>query len=215
MPERTLPKALADHVDSGITVLFEMLELGFAATAENEATTLRIHNDVGTFTWNEETWTGVGDLGVVSAIAEDGELQPSRIEVALNGLDADLVQGAIDERHIGQPATIYIAARNIMTGAILDAVPIAIGIADTMSATIAEGQAALQLTIEDERTLFGRTAGQLLSNAQQQLRQQGDLFFRFANRQISFDVRWGPQGQNAQGRDTYRQPPSLRRGYQQ
>lgn len=215
MPERTLPKALSDHVDGAVTVLFEMLELGLAATSESEAITLRLHNDVGDIVWNEETWTGVGDLGVVSAVAEDGELNPGRVEVMLNGLDADLVRHAIEERHVGQPATIYIAARNAMTGAILDAVPIAIGIADTMSVTIADGQAALQLTIEDERTLFARTAGQLLSNAQQQLRQQGDLFFRFANRQISFDVRWGPQGQNAQGRDTYRQPPSLRRGYQQ
>ena len=214
MPQRTLPKPIEDHSALQSTAFFEMLELGLAAVGNNAATTLRVHNDIGPIMWGGREWMGVGNLGVVSAVAEDGELQPGRIEVALNGLDADLVRAAVEDRHVGQPATVYIAARNAMTGAMLDAIPIAIGIADTMSATISgTEQATLQLTIEDERALFSRTAGQLLSNAQQQLRRSGDLFFRFANRQVSFDVRWGGQGQASSGRDTYRQPPQLRAGY--
>ena len=219
MPVRALSPELRAHTEQIVTSIFNMAELHFGGPPSEpggqptDIEPLRVHNDIGTITWDGHDWLGVGDLGTVSLLTEDDELRPGRAEVLLNGLKPEHIAIARDELHITRPAIIYTAARNIVTGT-LDGDPVAtiIGNMDVMSATLGPRDGSIQLAIDDERSTFIRTAGQLFSNAQQQLRRRGDLFWRFSNRQITYDVRWGPQGQRSSGSNTFRQPPATRSG---
>ena len=66
-----------------------------------ETQPLYVHNDVGTVEWQGQSWTGLGDLGQVSEVVEDGVIAPGRFNLSLNGLKPEWLADARSERHMG------------------------------------------------------------------------------------------------------------------
>ena len=81
-----------------------------------ETQPLYVHNDVGTVEWRGQSWTGLGDLGQVSEVVEDGVIAPGRFNLSLNGLKPEWLADARSERHMGRRADVYLAAVGIADG---------------------------------------------------------------------------------------------------
>lgn len=67
----------------------------------------RVHSALGNLTINWESYLGLGALGEISVVNEDGDLSAKSVTLALNGLDTSLVGTVLNERTIGCPASIY------------------------------------------------------------------------------------------------------------
>ena len=60
-------------------------------------------------TSGDETFTGVGNLGSISAVPEGAELQSYAIQLTLSGIPADLIALALADQYQGREAKLYLA----------------------------------------------------------------------------------------------------------
>ena len=192
---RDLSQELEAHLARPAAVrVFDM------AFLDLETRPLYVHNDLGVIEWDGKVWYGLGDLGTVSEIVEDGLIAPGAFTVSLNGLRPEWIADARQERHISRRAEIYKAARNFTTGE-LDGEPHlwTRGTMQKMSMDVGDANAAISLRIEDARSNFRRSPNQYFSNDQQQEQNPGDTFFSFLDEAARVVIQWGERGQPAVG----------------
>lgn len=70
----------------------------------------KVHSATGELVINGEVYYGVGALGEISVVNEDGSLASKSVSIALNGLDTSLVGTVLNEKCVGCPASIYFVA---------------------------------------------------------------------------------------------------------
>lgn len=180
-----------DNPDPAQVRLFNM------AFLDLETQPLRLHNDVGAFEWNGGTWTGLGDMGNVTEVVEDGQLAPGRFNLSLNGLKSEWIVDTRSERHIGRRCDVYLAAMEIATGQPSgDPLLIVRGVMQAVSMNVWDESAALSLRVEDQRALLQRDPGIWFSNEGQQTRRPGDTFFSLMEDTPRVRLQWGERGAN-------------------
>jgi hypothetical protein len=69
---------------------------------------VRVWSGVGPITWNGYTWTGIGQLGSISAIDKGWTIKAKGITLTLSGIDPTL----LGEFSLGQPVTVYLGLFN-------------------------------------------------------------------------------------------------------
>ena len=182
---RTISTAFGEILDDAYTHIFWLAKLAFA-------TPLYLHTDLGHISWDSHTWVGVGDLGGVGEVEETSDLSAPPVWLTLNGLDSEIAARARTEAYTGKFADVYIGARNVLTGAfITDPVHLVGGTMEEMTIVDGPEASSIELTIEDERALFDRSANVLLTNAQQQTRYPGDPYFEFLSYLQELQLAWG------------------------
>lgn len=72
-----------------------------------------------TITYDSNNYLGVGGLGSISPISENGQLNPEKVELSLSGVDSANIATALGEDYQGLPATIYAGYFNISTYALI------------------------------------------------------------------------------------------------
>lgn len=80
--------------------------------------TTRVHSATGELTIGGEAYLGVGALGEIGVVTEDGDLASKSVSLALNGLDTSLIATVMNEKCVGCPASIYFVAFNSLGQAI-------------------------------------------------------------------------------------------------
>lgn len=74
---------------------------------ETNSTTVRMHSGIGPLSWNSQTWTGTGDLGMIGIVSAGTELAASQVELTLSGLNSTNKAELIDELTRGGDVYIY------------------------------------------------------------------------------------------------------------
>ena len=185
---RDIPAALKEHLSGRITRAIALVFIDI------ETDPLHIHNDVGNIAWDGHTWMGAGDLGGIDAIDEDDALAPDSYNLTLGGIDADLVADFRAERHIGRDARIWLAARDLATGALVgQPLTVLVGVVEGATASGGGRVGAVTLQVADERALLGRPGNLLFDDGQQRIRHPGDGFFQHVAFAGERDVLWGPK----------------------
>lgn len=200
----TAAQYAASHVNP---IIFVKLE--FDTALPNETGTIRLHNGLGTYTWDANdgagirSWYGTGDLGQISAIEEGDEISPYSIELTMSGIDAEIAAEAARETYYQRPVTLYIGALNASDELVATPDVIWTGFIDTMDAVLGGSAGdSIRVTAESELAMFERSSNYLYTNAQQQSDSSGDTFFTHLQEMEDLTLDWGKRKAGSGGGGT-------------
>lgn len=187
---RGLNAALITQLESDTLrfVLFVKLEF--------DSGTIYLHNGIGTLTWGSNDWLGVGDFGSIEQIEEGTELSPYSLVLLLSGLDASLMDEAMNQDYYLRPITLYFGSLNTSTGALVaDPDELWAGKMDTAEVSIGVVN-GIRLTCESDFAVFDQSNNSRFSDAHQQRDYSGDLIFQYMEQMIDTVVVWGGKNLN-------------------
>ena len=78
----------------------------------------RVHSALGPLTIGGNTYLGVGALGEIGVVTEDGTLTNKGVTVVLNGLDTSIIGTVLNEKCVGRPGKVLFACFNSL-GAVI------------------------------------------------------------------------------------------------
>ena len=160
---------------------------------EFAASTVYVHNGIGTYTWGDVDWLGVGNLGSVSKLEEGSDVSPYSITLTLSALDATLAGTALLEDYFMRPVSIYIGVLSADDELLDTPLEMWAGFMDVMSISAGEEGGdgdQVFVTCESELAAFDRTAGLRYTNQSQQQQYPLDTFFEFMSRISGLKVKW-------------------------
>ena len=162
------------------------------AKLEFPSGTIYVHNSLGTYTWGGQDWLGVGDLGSISQVEEGIDVSPYAITLTLSGLDATISGAALTEDYFMHPVTVYMGVLDSDDALLADPTPIWSGFMDQMNLSVgSDGGDAIQLIAESELSRFDVSRNLMYTNAAQQERYSGDLFFSHIHKVQGAKFDWG------------------------
>jgi len=181
---RTLTAGVQTAIAQSQLTALLFVELDFASGF------LRLTTAGHNVTWNGYTWTGVGVLGSVEAIAEDVALQANGIRLTLSGVDPEVISIALQQAYQGRAAKIWIAFVNDAGAIIADPLQIFGGRMDNM--TVTDGQtASVVLNLESELAAWNRPRVRRFTDTDQQAEYPGDRGMEFVTEAAQRVVKWG------------------------
>lgn len=161
--------------------------------------TSRIHNGIGSYTWNDGTgsaeWFGLGEFGGVSAIEEGRDVSAYGVTLTLSALpqfelatDQSVAEEALNQNYYMKPVTLYVGILDSDDGFLESGgttyypTEVWSGFMDSMTVQVGTDQGdSITLVCESHLAQFERNRGLLYTNAWQQSRLDeafdGDLFF--------------------------------------
>jgi len=69
---------------------------------------IRVHSGLGTFTIDAEEYIGIGDLGSIDAISQDGTTSPNGISMTISGLEPTLITSVLMDGYQGREVKIML-----------------------------------------------------------------------------------------------------------
>ena len=143
------------------------------------------------FDWNGHTWVGAGNLGSISPVGENSDLQAQGVALTLAGLDPALISVAIGEQYQGKACKIWFSPINPDTGQLIGS-PLQIfsGRIDTMNIEAGE-TATITLTAESKLIDFFRPRISRFNHADQQSKYPTDMGFQYVAEMVTKEIIWG------------------------
>jgi len=160
---------------------------------EFAASTIYVHNGIGTYTWGDVDWLGVGNLGSVSKLEEGSDVSPYSITLTLSALDATMAGTALLEDYFMRPVSIYIGVLSADDELLDTPLEMWAGFMDVMSISAGEEGGdgdQVFVTCESELAAFDRSAGLRYTNQSQQQQYPLDTFFEFMAKISGLKVKW-------------------------
>ncbi|MCE9679621.1 hypothetical protein LZP69_10660 [Shewanella sp. AS1] len=155
-----------------------------------------VHSGVGTIAYDADSYLGVGVLGKIGAVTQNGKVQPNKLRLTLSGIPPALVSTALTEQYQNRPGQILLAAFDEQTGTVLAADVLFSGRMDVM--TLRDGSSAsLQLDLNSRGVDWKRARNGRYTHADQQARHPGDNFFEFVAQTTERELQWGVPGGSA------------------
>jgi hypothetical protein len=145
--------------------------------------------------WNDgtgiKTWKGAGNLGTISPVSENADLQATGVSLTLAGLDPSFISTALGEQYQGKAIQIWFCPLNTGTGQLIGT-PLRIyaGRIDTMDVEAGE-TASITLTGEGRLVDFFRPRVARYTDAEQQARFPGDLGLQYVSSLQDKTITWG------------------------
>lgn len=154
-----------------------------------------LHGGVGEYTFGGVTYRGMGRFtGGISTVSEGSDAKPRGMTFELTGLDLELLSKVQGEVCAGRDADLFMLLFNAVTFEPLTT-PYTVwsGLMDTLSYRIDVGAFDLQLACESRLVKLGRRNTRRRTNADQQARFPGDLFFQYTDQLRYHKVQIGGQ----------------------
>lgn len=182
---RSLPASYVTALSSAVIRPVMFAKLDFTSGI------LYLHDSIGTFTFDGQTWQGVGDFGSVSSIEEGAQLSPYKITLTLSGLDPTIsnIGSAGTEDYYLRPVTVYLGLLDEDEALIADPTAVWSGFMDVMKISSGDTD-SISLTCESELTKVQRSADRKYTHAQQQRRNSADLFFEYLQDLQGLKILW-------------------------
>ena len=179
---RGLTTAQQAAISARVASVAYFVHLDLAAPAND----VRVWTGRGDQIAMNETWRGVGELGIIEGIGGERSLRAGEISLALAGIPGELITpGIVAEtrsvRYQGRPLYIYLGIFNPEFGSLIDdPVPVWGGFADVLSFQLGE-TATVALTGQHYDSHMRRSSGWNMSTVSHNLRfglaPNTDLFF--------------------------------------
>jgi len=167
------------------------LALAFFVEIEVSSATIRVWSGVGSKTWNAQTWTGVGEFGGVSPIAEETDAVATGIVLSLSGIPANLIGYALDEIRHGKKATVWLAALDSAGAVIADPYASFSGWVDTCDIEESAETATIQVSVESELLRLQIPNERRFTHADQILDYASDKGFEYMTELQEKNLVWG------------------------
>lgn len=159
---------------------------------------MRVHDGSGPLVFNANTYLGIGQYGGFDLVEENIDFVPRGIRLTLSGVEPSLVTTLRTEVYQNRPANVYLGLIDDETRQFVST-PEQVwgGRMDTMSIEIGPNSAVISLSCEHR--LRRENPGGRSTNADQQLRFAGDLFFDHQERIPGYRSLWGERPQTYAG----------------
>lgn len=162
----------------------------YFAQIQFDDATLYLHDDLGSIDFDSNTYLGVGAFGSVSGIEEREDGSPVGVTLTLSAIDQGILDEVLTEDYFGRIAIVYIALRDVTTGALLaDPTEVVYGTIDTMTINQSGGNSSIEVVVASELELWDRPLNRLFSDAENQRLYPGKLGARYmadmVNRKIT------------------------------
>ena len=142
------------------------------------------------FTWDGQTWTGLGRLGSINPIHETDSLEANGLQLILSVVDSTIAALALSEHYQGRPGSVWLAPLSEGYGVLADPVLLFRGRMDAMPISLGK-QANIGLTIESRLADWDRPRVRRYNNADQQAEYAGDRGFEFVEALVEKQILWG------------------------
>jgi len=177
---RGFSPAVATALAAGHVRLLSFAKLEFSGQ------TLYVHNGIGEYSFDGQTWQGLGDLATISAVEEGTDVSPYSITLTLSLLDSTLAEQALEENYYMRPVTIYLGVLDEDDQFVQETNPVNTknpvqlwsGHMDQMAVNVGSDQGdVITMTCESQLSLLQRSRNLMFTNTWQQSRYTGDKFF--------------------------------------
>lgn len=160
-------------------------ELGF------KSGTLRVHSGANgqVLSWQGFDWYGAGEMGTLSAIDEDDQLQAGSVELGLSGLDATVVSAALNEDYLGRPAKLWFAVLDEEHKLIGEPIGPFSYTMDIMDGVVGP-TSAVKLTAQNKLADWARPKERRYTDTDQQQEFPGDLGLEFVSQMVDKELEW-------------------------
>lgn len=152
---------------------------------------VNVWDGLGSLVASGETWSGVGEVGIIDGVETDDGSRATNVSLSLVGIpSANLAPGAIEAtrgiRYRGRPADISLGIFDLTSGLLIDGlIPLWGGFCDVMSFSFGDTFSAT-LSAERYDSIMRRTNGARLTTASHNQRlgnpAPADLFFEAQER---------------------------------
>jgi hypothetical protein len=153
---------------------------------------IRLHSGSGQLDFGGEIYTGVGDLGSISNIAEDGALSRNTVTLTLSGIPSsafDMKEIAFAEHYQGRDIRAYLILLDSTETIIDEPIQAFRGRMDTCSLSMGE-TVSIRLTAESRLADWDRARNRRYTDQDQQTEYPGDLGFQFVSQSTEYEIRW-------------------------
>lgn len=150
--------------------------------------TVRVHTGTGKQVMAGQLFLGVGTLGAIGQIKEDGSTTPKEFTLSLSLLEAGIVALALNEQVVGSKVNLFIGV--VRNGAVVASNRL---ISGEVSASTAKGgdENLWTLTVAGEMAAWDRIPADRYTDESQMARRGGDRFFRYIGQMAERVIAWG------------------------
>jgi hypothetical protein len=151
----------------------------------------RAWTGVGTLVWNAYDWTGVGDLGGVSAITQTADLSAEGITLSLSGINSSDVGSAISDVATYLTVDVWLGFLDSTGAVIVDPVHCFSGHVDVPTVQDDGETATISITAENDLLILSQSSQRRYTNDDQQIIYPTDLGFQFVPTVQAWNGAWG------------------------
>lgn len=155
-----------------------------------------VHSAVGTIAHDGDDYLGIGVLGKIGSVTQNGKVQPNKLRLTLSGIPPALLSTALTEQYQNRLGQIMLAAFDEQTATIIAADILFSGRMDVM--TLRDGSSSsLQLDINSRGVDWKNARNGRYTHADHLARHPGDDFFEFVSQTTERELQWGVPGGSA------------------
>ncbi|MDP1580654.1 MAG: hypothetical protein Q8M02_10265 [Candidatus Didemnitutus sp.] len=181
---RELPTGMAAALTAPVVRFVTFLEFDFSGGF------LRLWSGRGEKSWNDHTWSGVGELLSISPVDETTEIGAAGLQISLSGLPPGIITLALDNNYRGRACRFWLALCDeewVVQYSLLSFG----GRMDVL--TIEEGRETSIVTVRAENRLvdLGRPRSLRYTPAEQERLFPGDTSMRYVARLAEKPLPWG------------------------
>lgn len=149
---------------------------------------VRVHTGTGKQVMAGQLFLGVGTLGAIGQIKEDGSTTPKEFTLSLSLLEAGIVALALNEQVVGSKVNLYIGV--VFNGKVTASNRLISG--EVMASAAKGGNENLwTLTVADEMASWDRIPPDRYTDESHSARRGGDRFFRYVGQMAERVIAWG------------------------
>jgi hypothetical protein len=189
---KDLTSAGIDALNAGHVELLVAYEQEISGTVSE---TIRVHTGIGEKTIEGETYLGVGSLGSVSPVKQEGSAKPSGISVELSGIDPTLIQQVFNYKYQGRPARLIVVLLDTVDHSVIDTHTIFKGKVNVMN-VISGAEGKVSVSVENKLVDWMRADKSKYTQPDYERgltgAQAGDKFFSFVNQVINKQMEFTP-----------------------
>jgi hypothetical protein len=125
-------------------------------------------------------------------VQEGIDVSPYALTLSLSGVDSTITDAALTENYFQRPVTVYLGVLDATDALIADPTQIWAGEMDQITMSVgASGGDVVQLVCESSLARFDKSRNVMYTNANQQSRFTGDLFFSHIQNVAGVKIGWG------------------------
>ena len=186
---RSITTAFKNAIKSSVVRPFLAVELEFSTG------TLRFWNGYGDLTMtaggSSNTFTGLGDLMGVSAIAESDQIEAIGASLSLTGIKSSFISTALTGNYTNRNASIFLGVFDTSKSVIADVYTLFKGKMDIMKIDEGSESATITLNLENRLIALDRPLNRRFTHEDQQERFSGDLGLEFVPDLQDKEIIWG------------------------
>ena len=160
---------------------------------------LNLWSGVGDLAYGGNTYTGVGDLLSISAVAESSDMSATGINVSITGIKSSFIVIAKDHEYQGRPLSVSLGAFDANGALIADPLIVFSGFMDTMKIAESGSTSTISISVENKLIAFERSRVRRYTAEDQKIDHPTDKGFEFVTAIVEKEIIWGRSTGSSQG----------------